>query len=167
MTSASMAMMRAVVTPLALALFALAPSVALAHGLEREFGAPIDAGSGVGPPPRARSSPAFALLVLEVNVRAIARGLEPKLTPAVQQHASRFPKLTGELVAASRELSDHTQAEIASAVASISDAGEQIEVAASAGDASAVRIEIDRINAVLGRLQDLLGRDSKAASGLH
>lgn len=76
-------------------------------------------------------------------------------TPAVQQRASRFAKLMRELIAASRNLSDHTREGSASAAAGISDAGERIELAAAGVGSSSVRVETDRIRTVFARVDFL------------
>lgn len=119
--------------------------IAGAHGTEREFGTEINGGNrslsqvvGVG-------SPAFTLVVIESNSRAMLRAVEDGQAVVVQRRASRLSGLMKQLRHCSAQFSASDHQRVTVAIAAIAESVDRVSDAATIADAPELKLEIGRL----------------------
>lgn len=134
---------------------------ARAHGTERHFGTPINGREAPGQQPDSGSSPAFTLLVLESNSRAILRAIEEGRSGEARERAQQLPQLIRELQKRSERFDAPQRETAVEATSAISECTARIGVAADAADGPSVRRELAELRRLVASMQGFLRESSQ------
>ena len=133
----------------------LASGPAWAHGLERQYGTPIN-GAGAGARAGSGGSPAFTLLALEATSAAMDRALDEGRTADIHERARRLSQMVLELRRRSQNLEPDQRQRVAEAVALLSARADRVYATAGDEDPTSLRRELTELRKLVGSMHVLL-----------